>query len=104
MSALDGLPLSFPVEDVSEHAFMFFPIFTPDRDDLMRHLEEHGIETRTMMPLTTQPVVREYFGDIDGMLPATEQINRFGLLIGCHQYLSKDDLDYIVNTFRGFFA
>lgn len=97
----DQLPVSFPITDVSRHSFMFFPMIVEHRNTLMIYLERHGIQTRTMMPLTTQPVVQPYF--IPGSFPVADDINERGLLIGCHQYLGKGELDYVVEKIREFY-
>lgn len=94
-----------PVYDWDNHAFMFFPIVVGntlgERDSLMLYLEERGIQTRTMMPLTIQPVVKPY---LKGKYPAADYINKHGLLIGCHQYLTNKDLDHIINSVKEFYA
>ena len=89
-----------PVTDINNHAFMFLPLLVPKRDELMVYLEKQGIQTRTMMPLTTQPVVRPY---VKKEYPVAQYINDYGLLIGCHQYLKKKELDYIINSVRSFY-
>lgn len=91
----------FPVTDPEQHSFMFFPMLVEDRDKLMLYLEKRGIQTRTMMPLTTQPLVKPY---LKKRYPKADYINKHGLLIGCHQYLSKRELDYIIDSVRGFYA
>lgn len=90
-----------PVTHFYRHAFMFFPLLVEDRDELMLHLESRGIQTRTMMPLTTQPVAQPY---IHKRYPVAQYINHSGLLIGCHQYLTQNDLDHIVNSIKEFYA
>lgn len=93
-----------PVQDYGNHAFMFFPMIVDNRDKLMLHLEENGIQTRTMMPLTIQPTVHKIFGkNIEKKFPQARLINERGLLIGCHQYLSKKDLDHIVDSIKEFY-
>lgn len=91
----------------AEHAFMMYPIVIRDetlpRDDLVRYLEERQIETRYMLPLLNQPVYRRLFGDIEPAYPVARAINAKGFYIGCHQGLSSDDLDYILETFDRFF-
>lgn len=104
---IDGLlfdypsPVSFPVTTVSEHSFMFFPLLVKRRDALMLHLEKLDIQTRTMMPLTTQPTVKPY---LKKPYPHADFINMHGLLIGCHQYLKKKDLDFIISSIKEFYA
>lgn len=100
----DGLyylpEVELPVKDFSKHAFMFFPMLVDERDGLMLHLERQGIQTRTMMPLTTQPLVRPY---LKGKYPNADYVNEHGLLIGCHQYLKKKDLDHIIRSIKEFY-
>jgi dTDP-4-amino-4,6-dideoxygalactose transaminase len=90
----------FPVDEVKKHSFMFMPIFAPLRNELMVYLEERGIQTRTMMPLIHQPIARKYARK---KLSTAEYVDKFGLLIGCHQYLTKKDLKYIVSTIKEFY-
>jgi CDP-6-deoxy-D-xylo-4-hexulose-3-dehydrase len=87
------------VEFVRDHAYMFFPLMVPDRDGLMAHLEARGIATRELMPLTNQPV---FAGKYNGLFPMAERINREGLLLPCHPYLTVADLDFIVSAVREF--
>lgn len=100
MKGLHGQPVIFPVEKLSEHAFMFFPMIVDDRDKLIEFLEKNHIHTRTMMPLTTQPIVKPY---LKGKYPAADVINKKGILLGCHQYLTKQDLDYVITKIKEFY-
>lgn len=93
--------ISFPVTDVENHAFMFFPMLVQNRDKLMLYLEGRGIETRTMMPLTNQPITKPY---LKKKYPNAEYVNQHGLLIACHQHLTKKDLAYIVESVEGFYS
>lgn len=89
-----------PVTDIKKHAFMFLPLLVQKRDELMLYLEKQGIQTRTMMPLTTQPLVQPY---IKKKYPVAQYVNEHGLLLGCHQYMTKGDLDYIIGSIRSFY-
>jgi dTDP-4-amino-4,6-dideoxygalactose transaminase len=91
---------TFPFNDIFNHAFMFFPLFVERRDELMVYLEARGIQTRTMMPLTTQPVVQPY---IKKKYPGADYVNAHGLLLPGHQYLNKSDLNHIINCVRNFY-
>lgn len=97
---LEDLPVKFPVTNVEDHAFMFFPMLVEDRDNLMIHLEKDGIQTRTMMPLTIQPLVKPY---LKKKYPVADFVNKHGLLIGCHQDLKYKDLYRIVDSMRRFY-
>lgn len=94
------LPIGFPWEDTSKHSFMFFPMLVEDRDGLMIHLEKQGIQTRTMMPLTTQPVTKPY---LKKKYPNADYINKHGILVGCHQYLTVNDLNHIIRSVEEFY-
>jgi dTDP-4-amino-4,6-dideoxygalactose transaminase len=91
----------------TEHAFMMYPLLIRnpriERDDLIRYLEERGIETRYLLPLLNQPVYLRLFGDLESRYPVAQQVARRGFYIGCHKGLTRDDLDYIIETFALFF-
>lgn len=90
-----------PVKYFINHAFMFFPMLVENRDELAKYLEKCGIDTRLMMPLTTQPLVKPYTKG--KKFPGADYINKHGLLIGCHQYLDETDLKYIVDCVKEFY-
>lgn len=77
---------------IDNHAFMMFPLFVGKRNQLMLHLEKQGITTRTIMPLINQPYINLDTTDY----PISEYVLRHGLLVGCHQNLTKKDLDYLI--------
>lgn len=87
-----------------EHVFMLFPIVLRDEDkrDLVNFLEDRLVETRDMMPLLSQPVYRKMFGDLLPRFPVAQWIDRGGFYIGCHQYLTDEQVDYIIETIREF--
>lgn len=108
-SALAGFPLQLPMErEVGRHAYMMYPIVCKDgvgRDELTRHLEEQGIETRHMVPLTNQPYIKTLFGhDVEDRFPNAKRVNERGFYIGCHQHLTELDMSRIVGAFRDFFG
>jgi dTDP-4-amino-4,6-dideoxygalactose transaminase len=92
----------------SEHAYMFFTLVARDasvsRNDLVDHLERHGIETRHLLPLINQPVYRELFGDLSGDCPVAARLNDEAFYIGCQPELSDDDVDYVIACFESYFA
>ena len=91
---------SIPVQDVNNHAFMFFPLFVNDRDRLAEYLDENGVQVRFMFPLTTQLTVKKY---LKNEYPVAQWVNQNGLLLPCHQYLRKQDLDKIISVIRSFY-
>lgn len=93
------------VSEGSEHAFMMYPLLTRggcDRDKLVNHLERHGIETRYLFPLLTQPVYRRLFGEMLDDYPVARLVSEKGFYFGCHQGLGPEDLEYVVETVADF--
>jgi len=100
----DLIQLPIIPEDRS-HVFLGFPIVIKkeeiSRDKLILFLEKNGIETRYMMPLLNQPIYKEIFGiNLESHYPVARYINNHGFYIGCFPELTKDDLDYIIYTFK----
>lgn len=101
---VDQLPyVHSPITDLNNHAFMFLPVYADERDRLVEHLEKRGIQTRTMMPLTNQPIVKK-LGIKEKDYPIARWTNQHGLLLPCHQYLTKADLFQIVKAFEEFYV
>lgn len=96
---------SFPAH--SGHAFMMYPIVVKadcgiDKQDLVNHLEEKGIETRDLMPLINQPYLKKMYGIKESDYPVAKWINKNGFYIGSHQKMGPKELDYIAETFTGY--
>ena len=88
------------------HSFMLYPIFCTlrtDRDKLMLYLEKHGVMTRYLMSLLNQPIVVKLFGDLQNEYPVAQSLIKNAFLIGCHPWLSQEDVKYVLDTFRGYF-
>ena len=106
-TALADLPLQFSTVPTHGSSWMFFPIVAESRqvrDALVTFLESRGIETRMLLPLTNQPYVDERFGYIRGRYPVADKLNRRAFYVGCHQYLTGDELTYMKGAFHEFFA
>lgn len=88
-----------------EHVFMLFPLVVRDepKRSLVNFLEEAKIETRDLLPLIRQPVYREIFGDLQASFPVAQWLDERGFYIGCHQYLSAADREYIVRRIHEYF-
>lgn len=89
----------------STHSFMMFPIVLKDRKkaELVSFLEEHGVETRDMLPLINQPVYQRLFALRADDYPVATWVNESGFYIACHQDLSEVERDYILEVFDAFF-
>jgi len=96
-----GLKLPTPVYP-RLHSYMMFPILLKQtsravKEDLLLDLENAGIETRDMMPVTNQPVFEKYFKDAS--FSVADEINRSGFYVPCHPGMTQADIDYIACVF-----
>ncbi len=89
----------------TEHAFMMYPIviLNENKTNLVNYLEQKGIETRDMLPLINQPVYKKLFKLDPTDFPVAHWINMNGFYIGCHQDMTKKNLDYMIETLMGYF-
>lgn len=88
-------------KDVS---YLGYPIIIKggiSRRVLREKLEKNGIETRPLFGCvpTQQPAYAHLRDRYKGKLPNADYLGRRGFYIGCHQYLKKEDLDYIIKIF-----
>jgi perosamine synthetase len=88
-----------------DHVFMLFGIVCKNRDKraLVNHLEDNGIETRDLLPLINQPIYRKIFGNIEDEYPVAKHLNRSAFYIGCHPYMSNEDIKYVIAQFHSFY-
>jgi len=91
-------------EDIS---YLAYPLIIKDPKAISKRylrgkLEEHGVETRPLFGcIPTQQPAYAHLKDIyAGKLPNANFVGSHGFYIGCHQYLKKDDLDYVVEVFE----
>ena len=83
--------------DHTNHTFMMYPIVLGkplDAGNVIRYLNDHGVEVRRMMPITNQPVVQDYFNSslVDDF-PVANLINKQGFYVGCHPELTVEDME-----------
>ncbi len=92
------------------------PIITPtfkdispqpisQRGSLVTHLEKHGIETRSMFSgnITKHPAYKNSRFKVHGNLKEANYILKNSFWLTCHPRLKKEDLDYIIDTFKKYF-
>jgi len=85
------------------HPWMFFPIVTPTENKraLVQKLEAAGVETRDLLPLINQPCMQDL---VKGRrFPASRWLLDHAFYVGCHQHLSADQLDHVVEVIRKHF-
>ena len=93
-------------EKISPHAF---PIVLKDkkynRNKMYQFLESRGIQCKTLFGcLPTQHNAFKFLNYQQGDFPVAEYVGDNGLHFGMHQYLNDDDLLFINQTLREYFA
>lgn len=90
-----------------EVSYLAYPIVIKkpeliSRKRLRIDLEKRGIETRPLFGCipTQQPAYSYLKEQYEGRLPNAEYIGMNGFYTGCHQYLTDDDLDYVIENFK----
>jgi len=75
------------------------------RDELMRHLEQNGIETRTLFEaMPTQCASFGYLGHAPGDFPVAEYVGENGIHIGVHDGLGIAEMQYFLDVLEKFVA
>jgi len=99
----DAIQLPRYYENVS---YMAYPIVIKNpkkanRKKITMKLEQMRIETRPLFGCipTQQPAYSYLKNKYNGILPIAESVGSNGFYIGCHQYLTQEDLDYVVKAF-----
>lgn len=92
------------IKPENETVYHQYTIRTPKRDELRQHLSEHDIGTSIHypMPLHLQEAFK-YLGYKQGDFPESEKAAQEVLSLPIHQYLSDDEVKYVIDTVRKFF-
>lgn len=73
------------------------------RDELMRHLEKNGIETRTLFEaMPTQCASFRYLGHVPGDFPCAEYVGENGIHLGVHDGLGISEMQYFLDVLADF--
>lgn len=88
------------------HSYMLYGLVTrhENKKRLVNFLESLNIETRDLLPLINQPVYRRLFGELEEQYPVAKKLNESGFYIGCHYYMSDEEVEFVVQAFHEFFA
>jgi len=103
---LDELAMQDMIQlpDSFEHTFMVYPIVVIEPMNalnIIRELNDNGIEVRRMMPITNQPVVQQYFGStLAAEFPNANVLNQQGFYVGCHPELSVEDVEEMAKIIK----
>jgi len=99
----DVLELPYHSKDIS---YLAYPLIIKDlkkinRKRMRMELEGKGIETRPLFGSipTQQPAYKKFKPKYDGKLPNADYLGLNAFYIGVHQYLTQEDLDYVIKSF-----
>jgi dTDP-4-amino-4,6-dideoxygalactose transaminase len=85
--------------------YHLYIVFAEDRDGLLRHCMEKGVEVKVHYPL---PVYRQpglaHFGYGKGDFPVTDRHAETMISLPAHDHLSADQIDYVIETVRGYYG
>lgn len=101
---LVGLPVATPrVARNNQHVFHVYALLCPRRDALLQHLADHGVPTIIYYPLPLH--LQKVYADLGyrrGDFPVAEDLARRILPLPIYPELTDDQVDYVIETIRGF--
>jgi len=103
---LKELPIRLPnTESYNTHIFHQYVIATSQRDALIQHLKQQGIETAIYypVPLHLQKCF-EYLGYKEGDLPESEKASRETLALPIFPEITQKEQDYVIGHIKNFFT
>jgi dTDP-4-amino-4,6-dideoxygalactose transaminase len=103
LSDLDGV-LRIPELD-SNVSYLAYPLILEkgariSRDKFVIELEKRRVEARPLFGSipSQQPAYNGFRSRYEGKLPIADMLGARGMYIGCHQYLTNDDLDWEIRS------
>lgn len=74
------------------------------RKELQVFLEQHGVQTRTIFTgnITRQPVAKKFDWEACSNLDNSDYIMKNGILLGCHNRLTRAQMDYVLGLLSDF--
>jgi dTDP-4-amino-4,6-dideoxygalactose transaminase len=84
--------------------YHLYIVFAEDRDNLLKHCIEKGIEAKVHYPI---PIYRQKalsaYGYKEGDFPVTDAHTHKIITFPCDQHLSKEQMDYVIKTVSEFY-
>lgn len=93
-----------PRRDYTKNVFLLYILFVKDRDALLKHCIDKGIEAKVHypIPLHLQDALK-YLGYKVGDFPVSERHCREGISFPVDQHLSRAEQDYVIEAVNGFY-
>ncbi len=94
---LEGTHYILP-DDSKKVDWLAIPLMAKNRLELLRYLENHGVQTRLLFAgnITRHPAYRQFLEPFSN----SDQIMEEGFLLGAHQGMSLEDVDYICKLLK----
>jgi dTDP-4-amino-4,6-dideoxygalactose transaminase len=94
-----------PRRNYTKNVYLLYILFAEDRDALLAHCVENGIEGKVHypIPLHLQDALR-HLGYKPGDFPVSERHCREGISFPVDQHLSRAEQDYLIETVSNFYA
>lgn len=85
--------------------YHLYIVFAEERDRLLEHCLSKGIEAKVHypVPIYRQPALAA-LGHRQGDFPVADRHTKEIITLPCDQHLSRDELDYVIETVRAFYA
>jgi dTDP-3-amino-2,3,6-trideoxy-4-keto-D-glucose/dTDP-3-amino-3,4,6-trideoxy-alpha-D-glucose/dTDP-2,6-dideoxy-D-kanosamine transaminase len=98
------IPTRYPRSE-RRSVWHLYVVFAERRDALMAHLREAGVEAKVHypIPLYRQPAVAR-LGHKDGCFPVADRHARTMISLPAHEHLTREELDYMVESVARFYA
>ncbi len=89
----------------AKHVFHLYQFQVSERDKLLQHLVENGIEAKVHypIPLHLQPAATQY-GYKKGDFPFAEKQSAQSITLPCHQFLKEDQIRYMAEVIEHFYS
>ena len=101
---VDGIRVPFRNPKVT-HTYLLYVVFADDRDALLAHCLDDGIEAKVHYPI---PLYRQealkHLGYAAGDFPVTDRHAREMITFPVDQHLRRADQDAVIATVRAFYA
>lgn len=94
-----------PRPDDYRIVYHLYMVFVEDRDQLLDYCLDRGVQAKVHYPV---PIYRqqalEHLGYVEGDFPVTDAHARKIITFPCDQHLSREEIDYVVQTVQGFYS
>jgi dTDP-4-amino-4,6-dideoxygalactose transaminase len=87
-----------------KHVYLLYILFAEQRDALLKHCIENGIEAKIHYPIPLyQQKALDYLGHKPGDFPVTDRHAKECITFPVDQHMSTQELDFIIETVRNFY-